>query len=63
LARARHRGRGAGAPVLPDGRLATDGSDGTIRLWDPARGAETARLEGGVSWLQAVAALADGPIS
>ena len=32
--------------LLPDGRLASGSCDNTIRLWDVATGAETARLEG-----------------
>lgn len=31
--------------ALPDGRLASGARDGTVRLWDPASGAEAARLE------------------
>ena len=31
--------------VLAGGRLASVASDNTVRLWDPATGAETARLE------------------
>jgi WD40 repeat protein len=31
--------------VLPDSRLVSGGHDRTIRLWDPALRAETARLE------------------
>ena len=32
--------------LLPDGRLASGSDDNTIRLWNVAAGAETARLEG-----------------
>ncbi|MFZ1106416.1 MAG: hypothetical protein WAN86_26730 [Hyphomicrobiaceae bacterium] len=54
-----HGGAVLALAVLPDGGLASGGDDGTIRLWDPARGAETARLEvdGAVTCL---AALPDG---
>jgi WD40 repeat protein len=44
---------------LADGRLAFAGADTAIRLWDPARGRETARL-GHVRPVLALAALPDG---
>jgi hypothetical protein len=57
---ARLEGQGVNAlAMLPDGRLASGGYDGTVRLSDPACGAEIARLEvdGAISCL---AVLPDG---
>ena len=40
----------------PDGtRLASAGTDGTVRLWDPASGQLTATLEGHADGVSAVA--------
>jgi WD40 repeat protein len=46
--------------VLPDGRLASGSSNGTIRLWDMTTGAESARLEGGALCLLHDGCLASG---
>ena len=45
----------------PDGRtLASAAMDGTVKLWDMARGAELRLLESGDEWVQAVAWSQDG---
>ena len=49
--------------LLPDGRLASGAYDNTIRLWDVAAGAETARLEGHSDWVAALCLLPDGRLA
>jgi WD40 repeat protein len=49
--------------VLPDGRLVSGSSDSTIRLWDLARGAEAARLEGHSDWVTALCVLPDSRLA
>ncbi len=49
--------------VLPDGKLAAAGGNGTIWLWDLATGVEVARLEGHASKVSALAVLPDGRLA
>jgi len=49
--------------VLPGGRLASGGGDGTIKLWDPASGQLQATLEGHSGWVMALAVLPGGRLA
>jgi WD40 repeat protein len=49
--------------ALPDGRLASGCSDGTIRLWDPASGSCSAVFEGHQGGVRALAVLGDGRLA
>jgi WD40 repeat protein len=49
--------------MLLGGRIASASWDNTIRLWDVATGAETARLEGHTSAIQALCLLPDGRLA
>jgi WD40 repeat protein len=56
-----HTSTVAGVAFSPDGqRLATAGSDSTIRIWDVATGEEILALPGQTSSIWAVAFMADG---
>ena len=56
-----HRSWVRSLALLPGGRLASGGDDGTVQLWDAARGDEaTAALEGHGGAVRALAALPDG---
>jgi WD40 repeat protein len=49
--------------MLPDGRLASGGDDGTICLWDPVSGSSTARFPSEQGRVRALAALTDGRLA
>jgi WD40 repeat protein/serine/threonine protein kinase len=56
-----HQGRVRGLSWSPRGhRLASVGADSLVKLWDPIRGAELARMEGHEGWVMAVSWSPDG---
>ena len=56
-----HDGQVEGAVIAPDGSwLATGGSDGTVRIWDPATGQQQAVFRGHRGRVYTVAAAPDG---
>jgi WD40 repeat protein len=63
LARQEGKTVSPGLCVLPDGRLASGSGDNVIRLWDVTTGAETARLNGQVHWVDALCVLPDGRLA
>jgi WD40 repeat protein len=56
-----HQGRVRSLAWSPRGdRLASGGGDGLVKLWDPFRGAELARMQGHRYWVMSVAWSPDG---
>lgn len=58
-----HRTRIFAVAFSPDGqRMVTGGNDGTIRVWDPARGAEITELLGHTDYVMSVVFSRDGSL-
>jgi WD40 repeat protein/serine/threonine protein kinase len=56
-----HTGPVGGVAFSPDGkRLASGGSDQTVKVWDAATGQETLTLQGHTNWVHSVAFSPDG---